>query len=314
MRSALAGLLLATACAVAPSIRAQAVEAEVAYGRDYTFERQVAKRRVRDAEDRGTIRLVTYVYRPVKNDRHEVVLFSHASTGGLSRAPDEPGGSNAPPASVVQYFVARGYTVVAPMRRGRGESSGTYVEECSVFTGACTLDDQVRLSERALREALLDTNAVIDQLVLGKLAPRGSKLLLVGHSRGGFLSLMLAADRPGLVSAVIDFAGGWHGITARMTDAERRARSDDHDVRLARAAPLARVPTLWLYAPRDPLYVDGVPQAMHAAWTEAGGRGELVMLPAESLANPHLAVNEPRLWRPHVDAFLATLAGARQGR
>src|SRR4026208_2421464 len=97
-------------------------EAGFVCGRDYTFERMVATRKVHDAEDKGTIRLVTYVYRPLKNDRHEVVLFSHGSTGGMATAPTEPGGSNAPPRTVVQFFVSRCYTVVAPMRRGRGES------------------------------------------------------------------------------------------------------------------------------------------------------------------------------------------------
>jgi predicted acyl esterase len=30
----------------------------------------------------------------------------------------------------VEFLVTRGYTVVAPTRRGRGESTGTYVEGC----------------------------------------------------------------------------------------------------------------------------------------------------------------------------------------
>src|ERR1044071_6535798 len=96
----------------------------------------------------------------------------------------------APHRTVIQFFVSRGYTVVAPMRRGRGESTGTYVEECSVFTGQCTGADQVTLGERGIREALLDTDAVIQQLILGRLVPRESKILLAGHSRGGFLSLI----------------------------------------------------------------------------------------------------------------------------
>src|SRR6185295_16434576 len=66
---------------------AQAIDSGFVFGRDYTFERLEATRTVDDAQDKGTIRLVTYVYRPVKNDRHEVAVFSHGSTGGLSRSP-----------------------------------------------------------------------------------------------------------------------------------------------------------------------------------------------------------------------------------
>src|SRR4051794_5370117 len=158
----------------------QAINPEFVYGRDYTFERTVATRKVHDAEDKGTIRLMTYVYRPLKNDRHEVVLFSHGSTGGLARSPKEPGGNNAPPPMVVQFFVSRGYTVVAPMRRGRGESTGNYVEECSAYTGKCGNAESFALGDRAIKEALLDTDAVIDQLILGRLVARESKIFLVG--------------------------------------------------------------------------------------------------------------------------------------
>jgi pimeloyl-ACP methyl ester carboxylesterase len=222
----------------------QVVDAEFVYGRDYTFERMVAIRKVNDAEDQGTIRLMTYVYRPLKNDRHEVVLFSHGSTGGLARSPKEPGAGNAPPPIVVQFFVSRGYTVVAPMRRGRGESTGTYVEECSVYIGQCTVADQVPLGERAIREALLDTDAVIDQLVRGRLVPRESKILLVGHSRGGFLSLILAGERPTLIKGVINFAGGWYRV--RLTSAEHQQMMDDQKERLARAAKRASAHTIFL--------------------------------------------------------------------
>ena len=72
------------------------------------------------------------------------------------------------------------------MRRGRGESTGSYVEECSVFTGECSVSDQLKLGERAIREALLDTDAVTQQLILGRLVRRESKLLLVGFPGAGF--------------------------------------------------------------------------------------------------------------------------------
>ena len=302
MRLFLAVLVLAWISA-APAA-AQAIDSGFVFGRDYTFERLEATRTVDDAQDKGTIRLVTYVYRPVKNDRHEVAVFSHGSTGGLSRSPKEPGGGNAIPPSVVQYLVTRGYTLVAPMRRGRGESTGTYVEECSVFTGECTVGDQVKLGERGIREALLDTNAVIDQIVLGRLAPRDAKVLLVGHSRGGFLSLILAGERPGLAKAVINFSGGWYGVTERLTAAENQQRMDDHKARLTRAAERAGVPTLWFYAARDPFYKDGVPQELRRYWQEAGGRSEFVFIAEHSLPNAHLALSDPKLWEPQADALL----------
>ena len=285
----------------------QVGDAEFVYGRDYTFERMVATREVHDAEDQGTIRLMTYVYRPLKNDRHEVVLFSHGSTGGLARSPKEPGGGNAPPATVVQYFVQRGYTVVAPMRRGRGESTGTYVEECSVYTGECTSAESFALGARAIKEALLDTDAVIDQLILGRLVPHESKILLAGHSRGGFLSLILAGERPTLIKAVVNFAGGWYGLSDKLTAAECQQRMDDQKARLTRAAKRTTAPSIWFYAARERFYKDGVPQELHRYWQDAGGHAEFVFIAQHSLPNAHLALSDPRLWEQQADAFLTTI-------
>jgi len=84
----LIGIILLTLFA-GLSVSAQAVDSGFAWGRDYTFERMTATRLVNDAEDKGEIRLVAYVYRPVKKDRHKVVLFSHGSCAGLSRSPKE---------------------------------------------------------------------------------------------------------------------------------------------------------------------------------------------------------------------------------
>jgi len=293
------------------SVSAQAVDSAFVYGRDYTFEKMVATRDVSDAEDKGAIQLTAYVYRPVKNDRHEVALFSHGSTGGLARSPKEPGGANALPASVVQFFVSRGYTLVAPVRRGRGESTGTYVEECSVFTGQCTVAEQVALGERGIREALLDTDAVIRQIVMARFTPSDPRILLVGHSRGGFLSLVLAGERPDLVRGVVNFAGGWYGVTDRLPPAENQRRMDDHKARLARAAARATAPTLWFYAARDALYREGVAQELNRYWQDAGGRSDFIFIGQHALPNGHLALSELGLWEQAADDFLKKLGTAK---
>ena len=285
---------------------AQALRPDFVYGRDYTFERMEATRTVDDAQDKGAIRLVTYVYAPVKNDRHEVVLFSHGSTGGLMTPPKEQP-RDFPPRSVIQFFISRGYTLVVPFRRGRGDSTGTYVEECSAYTGQCTTADQFALTERGLREALLDTSAVIDQLILGRLVPRESKLILGGHSRGGFLSLMLAAERPSLAKGVLSFAGGWLGVNDNFSPREIQQRMEEQSARLSRAAKQARMPTIWIYAVRDPLYKDGLPAELVRVWREAGGQAEFVNVTEHALPNAHLVPSDATLWERPMDAFLKQL-------
>jgi hypothetical protein len=68
MRAFAASFLFVVAIAAPAS--GQAINPEFVHGREYTFERMVAERVVNDALDKGTIRLLTYVYRPLKNDRH----------------------------------------------------------------------------------------------------------------------------------------------------------------------------------------------------------------------------------------------------
>lgn len=289
----------------AANVFGQAINPEFVHGRDYTFERMEARRKVRDAEDTGTIRLVTYVYRPLKNDRREVVLFSHGSTAGLARSPKEP--LEAPPPAVIRFFVSRGYTLVAPSRRGRGESTGTYIEECSVYIGQCTVTDQLTLGERGIREALLDTDAVIDQLILGRLVPRESRILVGGISRGGFLSLILAGERPKLVKGAINFVGGWYGVTERLTALENQQRMDDQKARLIRSAKQTTAPTIWFYAARDPLYKEGVPQELFRFWQDAGGQGEFVFFKDHSLPSGHAIASNVALWESQADAFLRAL-------
>jgi pimeloyl-ACP methyl ester carboxylesterase len=93
---------------------------------------------------------------------------------------------------------------------------------------------------------------VIDQVVLGKLVPRQSKLLLAGHSRGGFLSLILAGERPSLVRGVINFAGGWQSLQERLSGADFKERLDLQTAKLAKAAAQFTGPSIWIYATRDP--------------------------------------------------------------
>lgn len=282
---------------------AQALNPEFIYGRDYTFERMVARRAVHDAEDKGTIRLVTYVYRPLKNDRHEIVLFSHGSTSGMIRSPKEPGGT--PPPSIIRFFVSRGYTLVAPLRRGRGESSGTYVEECAFYLGQCTLAQQAALTGRSLREAILDSNAVIDQLILGRLVSRQSKILLGGISRGGFLSLMLAGERPALVKGVINFVGGWLSVSDKYPPTDNKLRLDTQIILLTRAGKRTVAPSIWIYAARDPYYAEATSRGeFFRTWREAGGQGEYFYVTEHSLPIGHDVASDGGLWGPQVDDFM----------
>jgi pimeloyl-ACP methyl ester carboxylesterase len=252
----------------------------------------------------GSFTLVSYVYVPLKGDRREAVVFSHGSTGGGATAPGEP---VLTPRPVIEFFVSRGYTLVVPMRRGRGESGGAYGEECGTWSGNCTVGEETALFGSGLAEAEADTSAVIDQVVLGRLIPRDGKILFSGISRGGFLSLVMAARRPDLAKGVVNFVGGWFSVrddyAAELNQARLKLQTD----RLASLAKEVRVPTLWIYAARDPFYSGGVTRQFFDAFTAAGGKGEYLFVESHTLPSGHAVATDATLWRPSAETFLAGL-------
>src|SRR5215207_8509207 len=97
------------------------------YGASYDFEVATATRTVADAHDRGPISLVAYFWRPLHTTATKIVFFSHGSTGAGSIHPKEP--IEYLPRPLIRYFVDRCYTLVVPIRRGVGPSTGTFVAE-----------------------------------------------------------------------------------------------------------------------------------------------------------------------------------------
>jgi pimeloyl-ACP methyl ester carboxylesterase len=280
----------------------QAANVTFAHGSDYTFERI---RATRPTSDEGPIELVVYVYRPLKKDRREIVIFNHGSTGGWVVSPQEP--TFNPERSIVRFFIQRGYTVVAPMRRGVGESAGSYREECPYQGGRCSLAESRAMTEPALVEATRDVDAVIDQLVLGKLVPPDSRILLTGQSRGAFLSLHHAGTRPKVVRGVIGFVGGWLSITDSWPAAENAARLQLQKDLLARAGKQFAAPTLWIYGARDSFLTEATTRQFFQAFTDAGGKGEYIFISNHTLDNGHTIVRDLALWESAVDSYLKTL-------
>jgi pimeloyl-ACP methyl ester carboxylesterase len=275
----------------------------------YTFERKFATRKVHDALDKGRISLATYIYRPMKESSHRVVLFFHGSLGGMTVDPHEP--TLFMPAALTQYFVRRGFTVVYSTRRGLGESTGAFREECAFAAGRCTVAEYRALAEPGLAEAEKDSDAVIDQIIEGHEVPIGSKILFAGVSRGGFLALRVASRHPQISAGVVNFVGGWLSVGEPWDSQENAARTD-LQLRLFKdiGAALGSVPSLWIYAARDPFYPESTTRGFFTAFQSGGGTGEYLYIPEHSLRIGHIVATEPALWSEKVDAFTATLNGA----
>jgi len=276
---------------------------KVISGRHYRFERLWARRQVNDHADRGEIGLLSLVYRPLQADRSQVAVYLHGSTGGMRRDPAEP---IAPQTSIVNYFVARGFTLVVPLRRGFGGSGGTYIAECSLWSDPdCTRDRYIELAGPALEDAIADTACVLDHVVAGDPRTRDAKVLLVGQSRGGFLAFAVAAAHPDRIHGVVSFAGGWLRVGASLTseiNARSRAFMADH---LRDFAHRYWRDTLWIYGAGDSFYADDTTRAWFDAYSESGGRGRYLLIGEHPQPDGHRVVSLSSLWAPAVDEYLA---------
>jgi dienelactone hydrolase len=233
-----------------------------------------------------TLRLEATLYRPAKAEGAPVLIFNHGSTGAFRVAPTVT--QRYP--EVAQFFVERGFTVLIPMRRGRGASEGEYLEryEC-----------QTAMLDAGVERAIEDLDAVMAFAAAQPwFDPR--RFLLGGMSRGGLLSVAYAARRGTAARGVLNFAGGWIAEFC-----ERRIHFNAQAFG-QRSVPSV-LPNLWLYAENDRNYGPAAIRAAHAAFVRAGGTAALTIFPPIDPDGHIFLPRTPSVWSATVDAWLTSL-------
>ena len=233
------------------------------------------------------VTLEASLYRPKGDGPYRVLLFNHGSTGAGTVALS----TTLRPSRLAQFFVQRGFAVLAPMRRGRGASDGAHEE----YEGTCTHD----VLRAGIDRALEDLDAAVAYLRTQPWAD-SRRVLVGGQSRGGMLSVVYAAERPGSVRGVINFAGGW---TSQRCDVD--GRGFNHAT-FALAGSRGRVPMLWLYAEQDSYYAPARIRGYHDAFTRAGGEATLHVFPAFD-GDGHRLVDRGDVWNATAEDFLRRL-------
>ena len=168
----------------------------------------------------GALTLVGYVYKPDGPGPFPTLVWNHGSE-------QYPGGGPQFD-SVAAIFVPAGYAVVAPVRRGHGDSRGEYIQD----TIKATLQQSGWAAAERLMVHLMESEQLSDQLA-GLSYARAlafvdtSKLVVAGCSYGGIETLLAAEHGAGFKAAMAISPGAlsWRGHTVlqeRLIETVRR--------------------------------------------------------------------------------------------
>ncbi|MFO1109817.1 MAG: alpha/beta hydrolase [Bradyrhizobium sp.] len=235
--------------------------------------------------------LEAMLVRPAAGGPWPLALISHGSP------PDPLERPKMSPFGIYRQAVElarRGFAALIVMRRGYGDSGGSYAE--STCCNPNLYANSFQATSADLRAAIAAMKGRSDVTTQGMIA--------VGTSAGGLASVALAADAPPGLAAVINFAGGrrW-----RKPGGEDIRAADSENALVAAYRTLgaqARVPMLWIYAANDSYFGPDLARRMHEAFTAAGGRAQLTSLPAFGDDGHHLFSRGIAVWTPLVDEFL----------
>jgi dienelactone hydrolase len=240
-------------------------------------------------DDARPITLEARLYRPKGGGPAPLAIINHGSDVGKDLLKSHSYLDEA------LWLREKGFAVLVPMRRGRGQSDGVYGEDTYVHDRTGTITDLSRGVEEAVEDL---ESAIVHGRTLDFIKP--GPVLLVGQSRGGFLSVVYAGRKPETVLGVVSFVGGWLAgpLVERVLPYFEAAGSGAGK----------RVPQLWLHADKDSFYNEERVRAQHAAFVRGGGEARFEFF-RDVPGNGHYLKSFPEKWRPAADAFLAGLSG-----
>lgn len=191
-----------------------------------------------------------------------------------------------------RYFASLGYAVFTPTRIGYLSAGGPDVED----SGGCSTKNYPPTFEAGAAQ----TVTLIEHVkTLSYIEPKG---VVLGQSFGGTIAVAIAAKNvPGVVAAV-NFAGGGGGRPA--THPEQPCRPERLERMFGTYGATAKIPTLWLYSENDRYFGKELPHTWFKAFTDKGGKGKFVQLPAHGRDGHVSFTSNPTAWQPAFEAFL----------
>ena len=243
------------------------------------------------AEGARSVLIDVTVFRPRGAGPFPLVVLSHGS-------PRDPGDRRLDGrqrlSAQAEPFLAIGYAVLVPTRRGYGRSGGDWAEGY----GSCRDPDYYSAGLETSR----DIRAAVDA-VRGLPWADTHRVVLAGQSAGGFGSVAASAQSFDGLVGVINFAGGRGSLAADDVCGEERLVEA-----MARYGRSARVPELWLYSVNDRFFSPNLARRMYKAFVAAGGDAQFVWAPPVGLDGHAYFARAVDDWGPRVESFLKRVA------
>lgn len=233
------------------------------------------------------------VYRPLGTGPFPTLIFNHGSTGDGTR-PDWFTFTSTSP-DIARYFTNKGWQVMFPQRRGRGQSDGLYDEGFAPDrTKGYTCEPRRAIA--GFDRAVADLDVVMAH-VLARKDIDTHRLMIGGVSRGGILSVAYAGMHPETFKGVLNFVGGWLGDAC--------TRANEVNPALMRRGASFKQPMLWMYGDHDPYYTLAHSRATYNDFIASGGTAEFLVFQPAAGRNGHQLHVEPSIWTEAVDNYLA---------
>lgn len=233
------------------------------------------------------LKLEATIYRPEGNGQFPLAVLNH---GSPRSAADRPNRTRERYPQQAAWFLARGFAVVIPMRRGYAGSDGDWAEG----GGPC---DRANW-HLAAKKSAKDIRAAVDFMQTMPFVDR-SRVLLVGQSAGGFGALALAAEGVEGLKGVINFAAG-----RGSPQGGKNCSPENVIYSMGQFGKTTKVPTLWIYTENDSYFPVSMIHEMHTAFRKRGGHATLVLLPPFGNDGHLLFSRGIERWSPVVDEFL----------
>lgn len=188
-----------------------------------------------------------------------------------------------------------GWTAAVIVRRGYGASGGEFAEGY----GRCDDPDYVRAGNATAE----DLRAAVRYLrTLDFVDP--NRVAVVGQSAGGFGAVALSASpAPGMVAAVSIAGGRGSRSSGEVCSPARLVEA------FSKYGAAAQVPMLWLYPDENDYFPRPLVEALHGAYTRAGGTATLRLVDGDH--NLFYRPAEIEHWRRIVIQFLSEYLDAR---